>query len=140
MISVLSSTAIISKPTKLPPNCKSLAVMPSYCNQKKWSLRPSEPMLRQKIRHYLYTSRFFEKYLWSCPLYPLYRHPIHHACLSNAGRIGIERIRTPVAAKIALEIAGATAIIGVSPAPTDGMSVLLTRWISIWGTSLNRGT
>jgi len=42
-------------------------------------------------------------------------------------RIGIERMRTPVAAKTALAMAGAIAIMGVSPPPAEGMSVLLIR-------------
>ncbi len=54
--------------------------------------------------------------------------------------MGIERMRRPVEAKTAFAMAGATAIIGVSPPPADGMSVLLIRWTSILGTSVNRGT
>jgi hypothetical protein len=55
-------------------------------------------------------------------------------------RIGIARIRTPVAAKTAFAMAGATAMTGVSPAPTDGRSGRSRRWISSSGTSANRGT
>jgi len=38
-----------------------------------------------------------------------------------------------VAAKIAFPMAGASAMIGVSPPPAEGMSVLLTRCTSILG-------
>lgn len=38
----------------------------------------------------------------------------------SGSRIGIERMRRPVAAKTALAMAGAIAMIGVSPPPADG--------------------
>src|SRR5262249_25458595 len=44
-------------------------------------------------------------------------------------RIGISRIRTPVAEKTAFAMAGATAMTGVSPAPTEGRSGRSRRWI-----------
>jgi hypothetical protein len=47
--------------------------------------------------------------------------------------------RWPVAENMALAIAGATAIIGVSPAPADGRSGRSTRTTSMDGKSLNRG-
>ena len=45
-----------------------------------------------------------------------------------------------MASKIALAIAGATAIIGVSPAPADGRSGRSSRMTSMRGTSAIRGT
>ncbi len=57
--------------------------------------------------------------------------------LGMSGRL---RRRTPVAAKIAFPIAGATAMIGVSPAPAEGRSLRSSRTSSIGGTSVNRGT
>jgi hypothetical protein len=54
--------------------------------------------------------------------------------------MGIERIRTEQASKTAFAIAGATAIMGVSPAPAEVRSGRLTRMVSIGGTSLKRGT
>ena len=45
-----------------------------------------------------------------------------HALTTPSGAIGSERRRTPVAWKMALPIAGATATIGVSPAPAEGRS------------------
>jgi hypothetical protein len=60
--------------------------------------------------------------------------------LSPFGTMGSERIRTPVASKIALPMAGAKPIIGHSPAPAEGMSLRSRRTVSIVGTSLNRGT
>jgi len=48
------------------------------------------------------------------------------ACFNNSGRIGIERIRMPVEAKTALAMAGATAIMGVSP-PTVQMPIQPTE-------------
>jgi hypothetical protein len=56
------------------------------------------------------------------------------------GRSGKDRSRTPDAAKIAFAIAGATAPIGVSPAPAGGSSGRSIRITSIGGTSMNRGT
>jgi hypothetical protein len=53
---------------------------------------------------------------------------------------GIDRTRAPVASKIALAIAGATAMIGVSPAPAGSRSLRSSRMISIFGTSRKRGT
>lgn len=55
-------------------------------------------------------------------------------------RIGIERMRSPVAAKMAFPTAGATAMIGVSPPPAGRISLLLTKCTLILGTSENRGT
>jgi len=43
--------------------------------------------------------------------------------------MGIDRNRLPVAAKIALLTAGATATIGVSPAPAEGRSLRSIRKI-----------
>ncbi len=60
--------------------------------------------------------------------------------LSPFGTSGSARKRTPVASKIALAIAGASPIIGHSPAPTDGISLRSSRTVSRAGTSLNRGT
>src|SRR5258707_12910499 len=48
--------------------------------------------------------------------------------------------RIPVASKSALPTAGAIAMIGVSPAPADGMSFRSRRIASISGTSRKRGT
>jgi hypothetical protein len=60
---------------------------------------------------------------------------------SQAGsRMGIERRRMPVAWKTALPIAGAMAMIGVSPAPAESWSGRLRRWMSSSGTSAKRGT
>jgi hypothetical protein len=53
---------------------------------------------------------------------------------------GSDRRRRPVASKMALAIAGATAIIGVSPAPADGKLGRCNRTTSIGGTSEIRGT
>src|SRR2546426_9308704 len=47
--------------------------------------------------------------------------------------------RSPVASKIAFPTAGATAMIGVSPAPADGISLRSSKIASISGTSRNRG-
>src|SRR5262245_34991900 len=55
-------------------------------------------------------------------------------------RIGMVRTRTAQASKTALATAGGTAIIGVSPAPTEGKSRRLSRTVSMGGTSLKRGT
>ncbi len=49
-------------------------------------------------------------------------------------------MRRPVAAKMAFAMAGATAMIGVSPAPAEGWSFRSIRTTSIWGMSENRGT
>src|SRR4029077_19661666 len=48
--------------------------------------------------------------------------------------------RTPLASKMALSIAGATAMMGVSPAPAEGISLRSSKIASISGTSRNRGT
>ena len=53
---------------------------------------------------------------------------------------GIERRRRPVASKIAFATAGATATIGVSPAPAGATSLWSIRITSIGGTSVKRGT
>ena len=53
---------------------------------------------------------------------------------------GSERLRGPPAATIAFASAGASATIGVSPAPADGISGRSSRITSIGGTSVNRGT
>ena len=53
---------------------------------------------------------------------------------------GSERNRRPVAAKSAFASAGATATIGVSPAPADGASGWSSSSTSIGGTSVTRGT
>src|SRR5688500_9944658 len=55
-------------------------------------------------------------------------------------RIGMERTRFWVALKSAFAMTGAIAMIGVSPAPTEGTSSRSTRTVSISGTSLKRGT
>src|SRR6185369_1058099 len=47
----------------------------------------------------------------------------HDGANHVGSRIGIARNRTPVARNTALPMAGATAMIGVSPAPTDERSV-----------------
>jgi len=54
--------------------------------------------------------------------------------------IGIWRTRTPVAWNTALAMAGAMAMIGVSPAPAEARSGRSIRWTSSSGTSANRGT
>jgi len=57
-----------------------------------------------------------------------------------SGASGSERMRRPVAAWMALAIAGATAMIGVSPAPVEGRSGRSSTVMSIGGVSANRGT
>ena len=57
-----------------------------------------------------------------------------------SGTIGSDRLRMPVAWKMALPTAGAIATIGVSPAPAGGRSFLSTKTVSSTGTSLKRGT
>src|SRR5258706_336271 len=59
---------------------------------------------------------------------------------SPLGIIGRLLRRMPVASKIALPMAGATAMIGVSPAPAEGRSLRSSRVASISGRSRNRGT
>ena len=54
--------------------------------------------------------------------------------------LSIERRRTPVAWKTALAMAGAMAMIGVSPPPAGGRSGSSRKWMSICGTSRKRGT
>src|SRR5262245_19461617 len=49
------------------------------------------------------------------------------------GARGSDRKRTPVAAKMALPLAGAIPMIGVSPAPADGRSVRLSNTTSSFG-------
>ena len=51
--------------------------------------------------------------------------------------IGSVRMRLPVAAKMALVTAGATAAVGASPKPPGG-AVLLTKYVSMCGASLIR--
>jgi hypothetical protein len=55
------------------------------------------------------------------------------------GTIGSERIRIPAASKIALPTAGATPMIGVSPAPALVRSLRSNSTLSITGISENRG-
>src|SRR5262245_31355525 len=55
------------------------------------------------------------------------------------GTIGRERRRCPVAWKMALATAGATATMGVSPAPAEGRSLRSSRMVSSAGTSAKRG-
>jgi hypothetical protein len=57
-----------------------------------------------------------------------------------AGTSGSDRSRWPVAVKMALATADATATSGVSPAAAGAMSVRSTSTTSMPGTSLNRGT
>ena len=60
--------------------------------------------------------------------------------LNPFGTSGIARSRVPVASQRALPIAGATATIGASPAPAEGMSLRLMSVTLISGKSLNLGT
>src|SRR5260221_11565879 len=60
---------------------------------------------------------------------------VHH--FSSLVSIGSVRMRVPVAAKIALVTAGATAAVGASPKP-PGDSALFTRCVSMTGTSFIR--
>src|SRR5215468_2285442 len=60
-----------------------------------------------------------------------------YASFSTLLSIGILRRRFPVAAKIALAMAGTTPDVPVSPIPPGG-SALLTRWTSIAGASFMR--
>ncbi len=62
------------------------------------------------------------------------------AAVIPCGTMGSDRRRAPVAWKRAPATAGATATIGVSPAPTDGRSFRSSRTTSIVGRSLKRGT
>ena len=59
---------------------------------------------------------------------------------ANAAGSGSALSSAPVATRTAFAIAGATAMIGVSPAPADGPSFRSTMTTLIDGTSLNRGT
>src|SRR5216684_2978720 len=63
-----------------------------------------------------------------------------YADRSPLGTIGRLLRRTPVASKMALPMAGATAMIGVSPAPAEGISLRSSKTASISGTSRKRGT
>jgi hypothetical protein len=56
------------------------------------------------------------------------------------GTSGRERRRTPEASKMALPMAGATAMMGVSPAPAGARSFRSIRMASISGKSWKRGT
>src|SRR5579884_3421443 len=56
------------------------------------------------------------------------------------GTMGMERMRVPVAAKMAFAIAGEIPTIGVSPAPAGGKSLRSTSPTTISGMSLKRGT
>jgi len=60
--------------------------------------------------------------------------------LPGSGVRGRSRRRSPVAANMALAIAGAMVMMGVSPAPAGSMSSRFTRTTSMGGTSGNRGT
>jgi len=65
-------------------------------------------------------------------------HCLTHAdCFNEALSIGILRRRLPVAAKMALAIAGTIADVPVSPIPPGG-SELLTMWTSMTGASFMR--
>src|SRR5262245_53504219 len=66
--------------------------------------------------------------------------PLFPAAFNPFGTIGIDRIRIPVAAKIALPTAGASATRGVSPAPAEGRSLRSSNTVSSCGASANRGT
>ena len=63
-----------------------------------------------------------------------------HACSLPSRRMGMVRMRLPVAWKTAFAMAGATAMIGVSPAPTLGESGRSSRWMFSLGTSDSLGT
>src|SRR5581483_2993548 len=69
-----------------------------------------------------------------------HRHSRYQDAFSPFGTSGRARNLMPVASKIAFAIAGASPIIGHSPAPTDGMSLRSSSTVSITGTSLKRGT
>ena len=62
------------------------------------------------------------------------------ALRSPFGTSGKSFSRMPVASNSAFPTAGAIAMIGVSPAPADGMSFRSRRTASISGTSRKRGT
>ena len=57
--------------------------------------------------------------------------------LNKTVSIGSVRVRLPVAAKMALVTAGATAAVGASPKP-PGDAALLTKYVSMCGASLIR--
>src|SRR6516164_4392668 len=61
----------------------------------------------------------------------------HAGCFSALASTGILRRRLPVAAKIALAMAGTIADVPLSPKPPGG-SALLTMWTSIGGASFKR--
>src|SRR5262249_60961682 len=75
-----------------------------------------------------------------CPTLEFVRHSLTYDNFSPSGTIGIQRSRTPVAARMALPTAGAMPMIGVSPAPADGRSLRSTSTTSCTGASLNRGS
>ncbi len=60
--------------------------------------------------------------------------------VARTGASGSERRRSPPAAASAFAIAGASPMMGVSPAPADGRSLRSSMTTSIGGTSVNRGT
>jgi hypothetical protein len=62
------------------------------------------------------------------------------ACCRPLGTNGRERRRMPEASKMALLMAGATAMMGVSPAPAGAMSLRSIRMASTSGRSRKRGT
>src|SRR5579863_5148668 len=70
--------------------------------------------------------------LWSDRLYVF-------AIVRPFGTKGSALRRVPVASKMAFPMAGATAMIGVSPAPADGRSLRSKRTASTSGTSRKRG-
>ena len=61
-------------------------------------------------------------------------------CYPRVARMGMERTRFPVASNTALATAGATAMMGVSPAPAGSRSLRSSRITSVLGTSRKRGT
>jgi hypothetical protein len=68
---------------------------------------------------------------------PAVRYQLDRTPFGTSGRL---LRRTPVASKTALPMAGATAMMGVSPAPAEGRSFRSIRIASISGTSRKRGT
>ena len=75
----------------------------------------------------------------SRPCYPETRKYVGYA-FKPSGIMGMERRRMRVASKMALPTAGAMAMMGDSPAPAEGRSLLSRRTISILGMSAKRGT
>ena len=61
-------------------------------------------------------------------------------CYARVARMGMERTRLPVASNTALAMAGAMAMMGVSPAPAESRSLRSSRITSVLGTSRKRGT